>query len=138
MLSMSSVKHNRVLNTLFKLAQDVAPVASARIAAGVVYRNEIISFGVNQMKTHPFQNRFSKNSESIYLHAETDAIKNALRSLSIKDLEKCTLYICRAKYSERNFVYGLSKPCPGCMRAISTFNIRKVIYTCDDGNYEQL
>lgn len=132
-------KHMRILNTLFKLAQDVAPVASARIAAAVVYKNEIISFGVNQKKTHPFQNRFSKNSESIYLHAETDSLKNALRNLNKDELSKCTLYICRAKLdNNKKFVFGLSKPCVGCMRAIATFDIRKCVYSCDDGGYNIL
>lgn len=136
---MSNVKHQKYLGILFKLAQDVAPVASARIAAAVVYRNEIVSFGVNQMKTHPFQNRFSKNSQSIFLHAETDAIKNALKYIDREELSKCSLYICRAKNNDnKKFVFGLSKPCVGCMRAIATFDIKKCIFSCDDGNYKEL
>jgi hypothetical protein len=137
---MNNVKHQKYLGILFKLAQDVAPIASARIAAAVVYRNEIISFGTNQMKSHPFQNRFSKNSKSIFLHAETDAIKNALKHLDKDDLSKCTLYICRAKYDmeNRNFIFGLSRPCVGCMRAIATFDIRKCVFSCDDGGYDTL
>ena len=141
---MSDMKY---LTHLEKIAEAV-PAAShnksqlrARLAACVVFKNEIVSVGVNQLKSHPFQARFGKNEDSIFLHAETDAIKNALKCISVDDLAKSTLYVCRVKYCDtkkREFTWGLSKPCAGCSRAISTFNIKKVCYTCDDGTYKYL
>lgn len=131
-------KHTRYINILSKIAIAVEPVAQARLAAAIVYRNEIISFGVNQRKTHPFQAKFSKNEDSIYLHAETDAIKNALKHISIDELSNSTLYICRVKIVEQKFVFGLSKPCCGCMRAISNFGIKNVYYSLDNKGYEML
>ena len=76
---MSEIKY---LSVLEKMAEAV-PAAShrglrARLAACVVYKRDIVSFGINQLKSHPFQAKFSKNEDSIFLHAETDAIKNAL------------------------------------------------------------
>lgn len=134
-------KHDKYMNILSKMAMAVEPVRQARIAACLVYKNEIISFGINQMKTHPFQAQFGKNKESIFLHAETDCIKNSLRELEVDDLSRCTLYICRMKYEtheKKKFVFGLAKPCAGCARAITTFNIKKVVYSLDKEGYHML
>jgi deoxycytidylate deaminase len=134
----STKHHLKILNLLSKVAVTVEPVASARIAAAIVYKNDIISFGVNQRKSHPFHAQFRRNDESIFLHAETDAIKNALKFIDHETLSRSTLYICRMKYittDKREFVFGLSKPCDGCMRAIATFDIKNVVYSLDDEGY---
>ena len=132
-------KHNKYINTLSKIAADIVnPMCgNARLAACVVYRNDIVSFGINEKKSHPFQAKYGKNSESVFLHAETSAIKNALKYLTQKELEKSSLYICRVKYSDQHrsgMIFGMSMPCEGCFRCINTFNIPKVIYTLDNGN----
>jgi len=134
-------KHTKYMELLSKMAIAVEPVRQARIAACLVYKNEIVSFGINQMKTHPFQAQFGKNKESIFLHAETDCIKNSLRELEVDDLSRCTLYICRMKYEtheKKKFVFGLAKPCAGCARAITTFNIKNVVYSLDKEGYHML
>lgn len=121
------------MNTLFKLASSIEKVAGARIASSLVLKNSVLSFGFNQRKTHPFQAKFGKNVDSIYLHAEVDAIKNALKSYSLEDLKNSVLYICRSKTINKLLVTGLAKPCDGCMRAIASFNIKRVVYSTDDG-----
>jgi tRNA(Arg) A34 adenosine deaminase TadA len=123
------------------IAIDSSTITRARLAACLVYKNEILSIGVNKLKSHPFQLKFSRHEDSIYLHAENDCIKNALKIVDTDILSKCTMYICRVKYHDsfrKTFMWGLSKPCSGCMRAIATFDIAKVVYTCDDGNYKYL
>jgi hypothetical protein len=92
--------------------------------------------GFNKKKSHPFQRKFSKHEEAIYLHAEIDAIKNALKNVDAETISKSTLYIMRVKYEDMNakrFVRGLSKPCEGCSRAIAQFGIKKVYYTTEEG-----
>lgn len=134
-------RHDKYMHLLSKMASAVEPVRQARIAACLVFKNEIVSFGINQMKTHPFQAMYGKNKESIFLHAETDCIKNALREMSIDDVSRCTLYVCRMKYEtneKKKFVYGLAKPCAGCARAIATFDIKNVFYSLDNSGYMQL
>lgn len=131
-------RHSRYINILSKIAIAVEPVAQARIAAAIVYKNEIVSIGVNQRKTHPFQAKYSKNEDSIFLHAETDAIKNALKHISLDELSSSVLYICRVKIENGKFVFGLSKPCCGCMRAISNFGINKVYYSLEEKGYTVL
>ncbi|MAE82165.1 MAG: hypothetical protein CMB80_05485 [Flammeovirgaceae bacterium] len=133
-------KHQRFLNAAFEISTTVLPVTKqgARLAALIVYKGKVLSVGTNRKKSHPFQNRYRKNDSAIYLHAETDAIKKALREKD--DLSKCTLYIARARGSEKyGFNPGLARPCVGCMRAIVDFGIRKVFYTTNEiGVYEEL
>ena len=134
-------KHTKYINMLSKIASDISPIKSARIAACVVLHNDIVSFGVNEMKSHPFQARYGKNSDAVYLHAETSAIKNALKYISLRDLSKCTLYISRVKYNnttKSELIFGTAKPCPGCFRCINAFDISKVYYTLDNQQIDML
>jgi len=127
-----------ILHTLAKVAA-ANPNPQEKFAAAVVYRNKIVSVGMNSMKSHPMAAKYGKNEHAIFLHAEVAAIKNALRELDVDDFSKCDIYITRVKKEKpftKKFVWGLAKPCPGCERAIAEFGFRRTIYTCDDGNYE--
>jgi len=131
------------MNMLAKVAADIVlPVkGNTRMSAAVVYKNDIVAFGVNGKKSHPFQAKFGKNEDSVYLHAETDAIKNALKYISLDEISKSTLYVCRVKYSDtlkNKMIFGISKPCSGCSRCIATFCIRNVIYSLDTDGYSVL
>jgi len=101
------------------------------LASCIVKGTKIISFGQNQQKSHPLQSKFSKNPEAIYLHAEIDAIKNALKEIDSSLLEKSTLYVARTK---KDGSEGISKPCKGCRRAIEAFGISRVVYTTEEEN----
>ena len=144
------MSEDRFLNYLEKIAEAIPAAAHnrrgrvlrTRIAACIVHKNEIVSVGINQLKSHPFQAKFSRHEDSIFLHAETDAIKNALKHIDVEQLSKSTLYVCRVKYDEHKSkkvqMRGMCKPCEGCQRAIATFNINKVVYICDDGSHKYL
>jgi tRNA(Arg) A34 adenosine deaminase TadA len=128
-----------ILHTLAKVAA-ANPTNSEKFAAAVVYRNRIISIGMNSMKSHPMAAKYGKNEHAIFLHAEVSAIKNALREIDVDDFSKCDIYIARVKKEKpftKKYVWGLSKPCPGCERAIAEFGFKRTIYTCDEG-YEVL
>jgi deoxycytidylate deaminase len=138
-------KHLKVLRLLSVIASDVPQMTKrsrARLAAAVVYKNQIVAVGTNQKKSHPFQHRYSPTEDAIYLHAETDVIKNALKNIDEKQLAKATLYICRVKHTAGSgspLTWGLSKPCDGCDKAIATFNIKNVVYSLEgEGNYSVL
>jgi tRNA(Arg) A34 adenosine deaminase TadA len=133
-----TVKNIKYINILQRLATSMERVASSRIASCLVYKNDIISFGFNQKKTHPFQAKYCKNESAIYLHSETDCIKNALKHVSLNEIKKSTLYICRMRLIGNKECFGLARPCDGCARAIATFSISRVVYTCDDGNIVSL
>jgi cytidine deaminase len=120
------------------MAEDVAGVNHAKLAACVAIRSDIVAFGYNQLRTHPFAARFGKNEFAPYWHAETHAIHNSLRRISIDDLTRATLYVVRVKRpSERatNWVLGLSRPCRGCRKCIFEFGVPRVCYSTDDDGF---
>ena len=119
------------INTLTKIAESNDGMR-AKLAAAVVRGNYIISIGMNSMKTHPFQAKYGINSECIYMHAELAAIKNALREIDVTDFRYHNMYIVRVKRpfpNSNSFIYGLAKPCIGCMRAITEFGLNKIVFT---------
>jgi len=100
-----------------------------KLAAGVVYKNRLVAVGVNSYKSHPLMSKYGKNPEAIYLHAEVDAIKNALRVLSLQELEKSDILVVRVRKDGHDYKTCLAKPCDGCARAIQAFNLRNLYYT---------
>lgn len=128
-------------NTLLRVAEAIDnPVRCFRLAAGVIYRNDLVGLGINQYKTDPFQAKYSKNEKAIYLHAEISAIKNSLRFMHVEDFRKATLVIVRVKRKTANspFLPAMSLPCEGCKRCIADFGIRNVLFTTDTGGFDSL
>lgn len=124
------------MSLLKKITQDIQCVGNQTLAACIVKNNKIVSFGHNKNKTHPLQNKFTKHPKALFLHAEIDAIKNSLKRISADDIVGTTLYIARTK---KDGSEGMAKPCKGCMQAIESFGIAKVIYTSGtEGHYEKL
>ena len=84
--------------------------------------------GYNRKKTHPLQKEFGKNSHSIYLHAEIDAIRQAYRVEGY--LGEANLYIARSR-SDGSIATAM--PCKGCQKAIQHFNISNIYFTTENG-----
>lgn len=123
-----------IANQLFVLAKSLEITSRARVVAAIVKRNKIISFGYNHNKSHTFQAKYSKNKDAIYFHAEIHAIKNALNTMTLNDLSKCDIYVVRAKTDihRQNWSFGLAKPCKGCFKCISEFELKHIIYSTDE------
>ena len=126
------------LELLLRACQDQKPIRSSRIKAGLFYRGRLVATGENRLKSHPFQKRFGKNEDAIFLHAETDCLINSLDSGY--DFADCQLLVVRSKKDTVNkrWTRGLAKPCIGCQRAIAHFNISQVYYTLDNEGIECL
>lgn len=128
---------NRVFEELWDKAWDHAQPGQSKHAAVLVGPYGYKFWGFNKLKTHPLQQRFAKNSEAVFLHAEIDAVVNYLRECSLEDLDRYDLYVSRVRWEEQIgkkpplMKWGNSKPCAGCRRAIESFNIRSVYYTLD-------
>lgn len=129
----SLVRHQRAFKLLGTVVRGVKPVANMQLASCIFRGNDLISIGVNQNKTHPFQARYAKNVEAIYLHAEIDAIVKALKVISPEELQRCSMYVLRFKRGDETT--GLAKPCSGCTRAIAAFGIKQVYYTLDSNKF---
>jgi deoxycytidylate deaminase len=122
---MNDKRLHKVLSNLAEVAAATPKVSNFRVAAAILYKNRIISYGVNSYKTSPFQKRYSKNEYAIHFHAEIAAIKNSLRYLTVDQLSKAQLIVCRINVNG----LAMSKPCTGCQRAIAEFGIRDVYYS---------
>ncbi len=104
-----------------------------KMAAGIVHKRHLISTGVNSYKTHPLMQSPGYHREQIYMHAEVDAIRNALRLINQEQLTKSSIYIVRVKKAgvSNGYQYGLAKPCKGCARMIASFGIERVWWSLD-------
>lgn len=134
---MMNIKKLRIVNSLWELTSSIQPVANARIAAAVIHKNQIVGVGINQRKSHPLQKKYAKNEDAIFLHAEINAIRNAVHVLTLDDFKKSDIIIVRRKFQKiKNGydypVFGLAKPCIGCMEAIKDFGIRNIYHSCDE------
>lgn len=127
-------RQKRIFKILQTLALSSEGVKSSRHAAAVVYKGDIVAFGQNSWKTHPFQSKYSKHEKSVFIHSETHAIYNALKKLTVEELKKCTLYVLRLN---KHGVICHSKPCEGCSKCIRTFGIKQCFYTSEAGLFVQ-
>ena len=122
-----------------RLAASISDYHKIHIGCVAVYQGQVIGIGCNCNKTHPMQkayNKFREDSDSLLpkLHAEINCI-NQLKHLSI-NFSKVKLYIYRIRNDRP---YGISRPCPSCMKAIQDFGIRDIYYTTDSGfSYERI
>lgn len=128
--------NERIRNKLIDLAVKNPGIRNrVKMSAGIVYRNRLISYGINQYKTHPMMMNNAYRDGQIFLHAEVDAIKNALKKINTDDLSKCDLYVVRVKRPHRNsksYVAAMAKPCEGCCSVINAFGINNIYYTMDE------
>jgi len=125
--------HKRRLDMLFNLACDIEPQHKARIIAAIYYGKQRLCVARNRVRTDPFHYSFSQSEHRIHLHAETSAIKQAIQLVGLDKLERCVLYVARAKRGlDGQFQFGLVRPCIGCQRAIQEFNIRECWYTLEN------
>lgn len=114
----------KYLNLATRLAKENPIQKLPQMAAVLELTNKQLVFGYNQRRTHPLQARFGKNSQSIYLHAEIDAIRRAL--MLNYDIDGATLYVSRVL---RSGITALAKPCIGCQRALVHFDIAECYWT---------
>lgn len=92
-----------------------------RLGCALVYKNRIVSFGHNQVKTHP-----KANNDYHTLHAEAAAIIGAGAG------GKGTwAYVGRIK---KNGSQGLAKPCLACTKMFIEHQIYDLWYSTDESN----
>ena len=107
----------------------------------VVYKNQVISEGYNQKRTHPKQVKYDayrpellendKGTPNMHtMHAES----NALFRIMDMDINwsKVEIYVYRIR---RSRPFGLAKPCPSCTQLIKELRIKKIHYTSNESSY---
>tara|TARA_Y100000588_G_scaffold14934_2_gene16023 strand:- start:66756 stop:67190 length:435 start_codon:yes stop_codon:yes gene_type:complete len=135
-------KNIQMLNQLFEISKNIAPIDGARIAAGVVFKNNFVSIGFCQRKTDPMQKQFAINEHCIYMHAEIHAIKQAKKILTPSQFKKSSIFVARSriitnqinnKKIKKSWKFGLAKPCEGCQSCIEHYGLQKSVYTTNTG-----
>ena len=138
--SSPGVRTNRMFEYLRRLAIANEGIQGRfKLASAIVYKKYVISTGVNSYKTHPIMNGEGYKDGQVFLHAEMDAIRNALKLIDLNQLAQCDLYVVRVKrpnYKSKEWIYGLAKPCPGCTKAIANFGIKNVFYSENEDDLE--
>lgn len=127
-------RHAYRIDQLYKVAQSVEKVGAGRLAASIWYKGDLLSIGINSLKSHPLQARFSTIPEKIYLHAETSAISRAIKDF--RDIEGAVLYVARVKFGSHSWIPGNSRPCSGCISCALHFGVRMIFYSGEDGVIE--
>jgi len=104
-----------------------------KVAAGVIYKNRLMYVGVNSYKTNPIMLNGDYRVGQIHLHAEADALVQALRGMSQRQLAKSAMWVVRVKRSPSGgFTEALARPCPGCWSLINESGIKEVEWTEDE------
>lgn len=124
----------KFINRLINLSEDIEsdrPYGKIKMVAFLVYKNRILSFGVNSEKTSLYQYKMRckadvDQSKFIYdkTHAEIAAIKKIHPSFN--DWEHVEIFIISKK---KDNSFRLSRPCPICEKTIKDLGIKKVYYT---------
>ncbi len=107
----------------------------------LIYKNRIISIGQNSKKTHPINLRNKKISrEGIDIStfkgvcSEWSAISK-LKNLTNIPAHKCSLINIRIN---KNNEIRMSRPCCSCIKLLSFFDISRVYYSNEKGEFEHL
>lgn len=117
---------NNIFMILTQIAKTVKPIQGARIAGALILPNGKMYLGINQSKSHPLQARFRAHETKIFLHAEIDCLRRALRQNDTADLKGSRLYLVRVIYP-RNWQSAIVTPCKGCQMALDYFGVKKVV-----------
>jgi deoxycytidylate deaminase len=119
-------KNDKILRRLLSAVNGATLIGSSRHAAAIVWRDRVISVGVNSLKSHPAMVKHQPNKQRIYLHAEVDAIIKATNRHGVDFLSECSLYVLRQTKGGR---VANSEPCPGCSNMIQAMGIKHVYHS---------
>lgn len=121
-----------LLNKCVKLSRKLISLPDSRQLhfSFLILKNRIISVGYNlSFKTHPLAKKYNHRFCSI--HSELKCIKNFPYPLDY--LSKCYLINIRIM---KNGKLGMAKPCIRCQRLLEDFDIRHIIFSNENGEFE--
>jgi tRNA(Arg) A34 adenosine deaminase TadA len=125
----------RILKRAVETAHALCPtnwknVNNSHIAF-LVKKNKIIKIGWNRKRTHPEISKHPYHDGYVGTHAELDVI---LKS-GLEDLNDHSMIVLRV---DRKGRLANSKPCPGCLSLLKSYNVEEVFYSDTEGNIEKL
>ncbi|MGA1047505.1 MAG: hypothetical protein ACO3UU_05815 [Minisyncoccia bacterium] len=125
----------RILKRAVETAHALCPtnwknVNNSHIAF-LVKKNKIVKIGWNRKRTHPEISKHPYHDGYVGTHAELDVI---LKS-GLEDLNDHSMIVLRV---DRKGRLANSKPCPGCLSLLKSYNVEEVFYSDTEGNIEKL
>ena len=126
--------NNKILNKLIEKSYEMTdlPVSEKLHFSFIFHKRKMLCVGWNNgWFTHPLAKKFGHRYS--VTHSELAAIK-AL-PYSKKFLKKCTLINIRIG---KNGKVAMAKPCKHCQEMLNYFNIKRIIYTDNNGNFIEL
>ena len=127
-----------IISLLCKIAEEVQPVAGAKMAAALEYNGQIMSVCVNKRKSDPWMKKYGGNEDKIYLHAEIGAIKKycGVKWNTVWKLYGgMDLYVVRVKRpisGSKLWVPAMARPCRICLACAREVGVRRICYTTGD------
>jgi tRNA(Arg) A34 adenosine deaminase TadA len=114
-----------VLSEAIRYAKE-NPTDLNKMAAIISKRKRVLGIGFNSRKTHPLQRRFSDHDLKVCIHAEIDALRDALRNYDEEAIRGAEIFVARVL---KNGSPATAKPCKTCQVALDTFGIAAVYWT---------
>ena len=111
-------------NKFIKLCQKVASYSDHhqhKMAAVVIRKNKLISFGFNSLKTH---------TKSPHLWKSTHAEFSAIKGINKEQLEGASILVFR---EQRDGTMANARPCASCLKLIINSGIKKIYFTHKNG-----
>lgn len=126
---------NRIINKAIDIAHALCPtnwqnVNNSHIAF-LVKKNKITKIGWNRKRTHPKIAKHPYHEGYVGTHAELDVILKSGED----DLEHHSMIVLRV---DRKGKLANSKPCPGCLSLIKSYNLNEVYFSNIEGKIEKL
>jgi tRNA(Arg) A34 adenosine deaminase TadA len=125
----------RILKRAVETAHALCPtnwknVNNSHIAF-LVKKNKIVKIGWNRKRTHPKISKHPYHDGYVGTHAELDVI---LKS-GLDSLDDHSMIVLRV---DRKGRLANSKPCPGCLSLLKSYNVDEVFYSDGEGKIEKL
>jgi tRNA(Arg) A34 adenosine deaminase TadA len=125
----------RILKKAVETAHALCPTNWKNVnnshVAFLVKKNKIVKIGWNRKRTHPEISKHPYHDGYVGTHAELDVI---LKS-GLEDLNDHSMIVLRV---DRKGRLANSKPCPGCLSLLKSYNVDEVFYSDTEGNIEKL
>ncbi len=125
----------RILKRAVETAHALCPTNWKNVnnshVAFLVKKNKIVKIGWNRKRTHPEIARHPYHDGYVGTHAELDVILNS----GLDNLDDHSMIVLRV---DRKGRLANSKPCPGCLSLLRSYNVSEVFYSDTEGNIEKL
>jgi tRNA(Arg) A34 adenosine deaminase TadA len=125
----------RILKRAVETAHALCPTNWKNVnnshVAFLVKKNKIVKIGWNRKRTHPEISKHPYHDGYVGTHAELDVI---LKS-GLEDLNDHSMIVLRV---DRKGRLANSKPCPGCLSLLKSYNVEEVFYSDTEGKIEKL